>query len=201
MGMDPKMDAVYRKNLELLMERVEKIKKDLEKKGTLAQAVEIATEEKQSAYTLGYQFYQQQKYDKALIIFNALHMLDPLNKDFAKAQAATLQMSGNPFDAATQFLMAYFFHPEDLELALFAGKSMIQAGEFPQAYFILKNVLAAQKFPMTEENKKYCDIIRELLPTLKNKGDSMMDNYAKRKKTGGAPTVVKDPTANEAAAS
>lgn len=199
MGMDPKMDAVYRKNLEALMERVEKIKKDLEKKGTLAQAVEIATEEKQSAYTLGYQFYQQQKYDKALIIFDALHMLDPLNKDFAKAQAATLQMSGNPYDAATQFLMAYFFHPEDLELALHAGKCMIQAGEFPQAYFILKNVVGAQKFSMTEENKKYCDIIRDLLPMLKKKGDSMMDNYAKRKKAGGAPTAAKAIDGQEAA--
>jgi tetratricopeptide (TPR) repeat protein len=200
MGMDPKMDAVYRKNLEALMEHVEKIKKDLEKKGTLAQAVEIATEEKQSAYTLGYQFYQQQKYDKALIIFNALRMLDPLNKDFAKAQAATLQMSGNPFDAATQFLMTYFFHPDDLELAFHAGKCMMQAGEFPQAYFILKNILAAQKFPMTEENKKYSDIIRELLPALKNKGDSMMDNYAKTKKAGGAPTTVKAAGAKKEAA-
>lgn len=185
------MDAVYRKNLETLMERVEKIKTDLAKKSTLAQAVEIATEEKQSAYTLGYQFYQQQKYDKALIIFNALHMLDPLNKDFAKAQAATLQMGGNPFDAATQFLMAYFFHPDDLELALLAGKCMLQAMEFPQAYFILKNIMSAQKFPMTEENKKHCDVIRELLPVLKNKGDSMMDNYAKQKKSRGAPTTAR----------
>lgn len=190
MGMDPKVDAVYRKNLEALMERVEKIKKDLEKKGTLARAVEIATEEKQSAYVLGYQFYQQQKYDKALIIFDALHMLDPLNKDFAKAQAATLQMGGNPFDAATQFLMAYFFNPEDLELALHAGKCMIQAGEFPQAYFILKNILAAQKFPMTEDNKKYCGVIQELLPALKAKGDSTMDKYGKQKKSGGAPTTA-----------
>jgi tetratricopeptide (TPR) repeat protein len=200
-GMDPKADAIYRKNLETLMERVEKIKKDLEKKGTLAQAVEIATEEKQSAYTLGYQFYQQQKYDKALIIFNALHMIDPLNKDFAKAQAATLQMSGNPYDAATQFLMAYFFHPEDLELALLAGRCMAQAQEFPQAYFILKNVLAAQKFPMTEENKKYCDVIRDLLPAFKNKGDSMIDDYAKRKKMGGAPTTKKASGEDGAAAS
>jgi tetratricopeptide (TPR) repeat protein len=191
MGMDMAADAIYRKNLEALMEHVEKIKKDLEKKGTLAQAVEIATEEKQSAYTLGYQFYQQQKYDKALVIFNALHMLDPLNKDFAKAQAATLQMSGNPFDAATQFLMAYFFHPDDLELALYAGKCMIQSGEIPQAYFILKNILAAQRFPMTDENKKFSDIIRELLPTLKQKGDAMLDTLSKQKKMGGAPVMAK----------
>ncbi|MDR2341232.1 MAG: tetratricopeptide repeat protein [Puniceicoccales bacterium] len=201
MGMDQKMDAVYRKNLEMLMERVEKIKKDLEKKGTLAQAVEIATGEKQSAYTLGYQFYQQQKYDKALIIFNALHMIDPLNKDFAKAQAATTQMSGNPFDAASQFLMAYFFHPDDLELAFLAGKNMMQAGEFPQAYFILKNILAAQKFPMTEANKKYCDLIKDLLPAIKYKGDAMMDKHDKQKKTGGAPMAQKAAKTDKAALS
>ncbi|MDR1438244.1 MAG: tetratricopeptide repeat protein [Puniceicoccales bacterium] len=166
MALDPELEEIYRKNVKALMDNISQIKVEFEKKNTLAQSVELATEEKQNAYTLGYQFYQQQKYDKALIIFNALHLLDPLNKEFAKAQAATMQMQGKFDDAALNFLITYFFHTECLEFALYAGRCMVEAKEFTQAYFILKNILAERRFPNSDENKKSEAIIRELVPSL-----------------------------------
>ncbi|MDR2721149.1 MAG: tetratricopeptide repeat protein [Puniceicoccales bacterium] len=189
MAFSQELENIYQKNWKALMENVGKIKEDLKKKSVLSHAIEIATEEKQNAYALGYQFYQQQKYDRAMIIFTALHAVDPLNKEFSKAHAATLQMLGNFPDAAISFLMAYLFNPEDLELAMCAGRCMVEAKEYGQSYFILKNVLTSQKFPMTDENRKAMESIKELMAMSKKKAEEIGASIDKvRAKTkSGAP--------------
>lgn len=195
MALDLRQEETYRKNLKCLLDSIGDTRKELEKKGSLAHIIEVATEEKQNAYTLGYQFYQQQKYDKALIIFNALHLLDPLNKEFAKAQAATMQMQKNFKDAALHFLIAYFFHQEDLELALYAGRCMMEAQEVVQAYFIMKHILQEKRFPDSPENKKFASIIQEFVTLLKKKAEEVPSSGGQGTPSGnreaktGAPLI------------
>jgi tetratricopeptide (TPR) repeat protein len=180
--MDHQIEQQWKQNVELLMDRVKGIEKEIQENGTLAASIGVTEEEKQQAYALGYQFFQQKKYDKAMTIFEALHVMDPLNKDFAKAMAATLQMSGNLPDAAIHYLMAYFFHPEELEFALQSGRCMIEVGEVPQAYFILNAIVEAKRFPANDSNKAHLATIRTLLEGL---SATLKDAIAKSKKAAG----------------
>jgi tetratricopeptide (TPR) repeat protein len=158
----------WKANVVALMGKIDSLKEDIKKMGTLADSVGITDAEKQQAYALGYQFFQQKKYDKAMTIFDALYVLDPLNADFSKAVAVTLQAQGNLPDAAMQFLMTYFFHQEDLAMALHAGRCMLEAGGIAQAYFTLRSIVDAKRYPENASNARHLEIISALLEGLAN---------------------------------
>lgn len=149
--------------LNSMKESVEQIKRD----GTLGSSLSVTDEEKKQAYTLGFQFFQQNKFDRALLIFESLYALDPLNASFAKAVASCYKKMGQAQVAAIGFLMAYFYHPELLELAFLAGQTLVECGGVAQAYHIMKGILHAKRFPDNEENRKWVAAIGNLQDLVK----------------------------------
>ncbi|MDR2029877.1 MAG: tetratricopeptide repeat protein [Puniceicoccales bacterium] len=173
-------EETWKTNMEALMARVDGIKKEIEEMGSMGDSVGITDAEKQQAYGLGYQFFQQKKYDNAMIIFEALYVLDPLNADYSKAIAVTLQMQGNLGDAAIQYLMTYFFHQEDLSMAMFSARCMIELGGGEQAYYVLRSIVDAKRYPSTPNNDHCLEIISAMLEGLKG---SMKKSRAKKSVT------------------
>jgi tetratricopeptide (TPR) repeat protein len=173
-AMEDEQYKVWQKNLEELMGKMQTMKDEIREKGSVGDAVGVTEDEKQDAYALGYRFFQQKKYDKAMTIFDALFILDPIHKDFSKAVAATLQMSGNLPDAAIQYLISYFFNQDDLSLILYAGRCMMELGQVLPAYYIMRSVVEAKKYSQTSENIKVRDTIQALLKILKKQVDSLI---------------------------
>lgn len=161
----------WKEKIEATIDQTAQIAEKIKQIGTLASSAGVTDREKEHAYGLGYQFYQQKKYDKALVVFDALHMLDPLNRDFAKGMAATLQMMGNFPEAAMAYLMAYFYSPDDLELALLAGRCMMESSQFHQAYYILDSIVSAKHYQNSDGNQQILKSISTLKEILKKNMD------------------------------
>lgn len=148
--------------------KVQEIAKRVNSKGNILNALGVTEQEMATSYSLGYQFYQQKKYDKALLIFTTLHLLQPTNNDFTKGLAATLQMSGEFQTAALQYLMGYFFHPENLEMAFLAARCMMDAGMIQAATETIDGILRDHKYEKSKENDHYESMMKSLREILKN---------------------------------
>ncbi|MDR3316566.1 MAG: hypothetical protein LBS68_00600 [Puniceicoccales bacterium] len=178
---------LWRQNLELLMDRIKPIMEEIKKNGTFQSGIGISDKEMVAAFFLGEQFYKQKKYDRAMIIFQGLHLLDPTNKDYARAIAATMQMCGNYSEAGIQFLFTYFFHPEDLGMALSSCRCMVEVGNITQAYFILNSIVEAKRYPLDAKNRdhlKDCKAILQYLEKLVNE-EMKKSEIEQKKSTSG----------------
>jgi hypothetical protein len=162
-------DRLWRENIATLANQVHSVVEGLRKVGNIGDGMGVTEEEKRQAYSLGYQFYLQKKYDKAMVIFRALHMLDPLCLTFSKAYASALHMGGDRSTAAFHYLMAYFIHPEDLELALLCGRCMVELGQTTQAYLTLNGIAGVPQLVGKAEDKKQVEVFRTFLSALKEK--------------------------------
>lgn len=151
-----------------LIDKMAKQKEDLSKNGGLGSVIGITDQEKKCAYSLGYQFFQQKKYEKALTIFQSLHMLDPINPDFAQAVAATHKESEDFESAAASYMMAYFYHPNRLDFALSSAQCMVKTGKVDQANWLLDAILQVKRFEATPENDKFVQVIRDYQSVLRN---------------------------------
>jgi tetratricopeptide (TPR) repeat protein len=163
----------FKINIGILMDKIKVLIKEIEKVGTLSVNIGVTNSEKDQAYALGYQFFQQKKYEKAMVIFNALYLMDPLNKEVSRAVAATLQMAGAIPEAALHYLLTYFFHPEDLSLALQSGRCMVEAGSIAQAYCILLAIVELKRYPSDADNQQAQTDIKTLLNALEKQMDRM----------------------------
>ncbi|MDR0679166.1 MAG: hypothetical protein LBF24_02890 [Puniceicoccales bacterium] len=162
-------DRLWRKNIEDLAEMVNGAVEELKEVGNLGDGIGITEEEKQQAYVLGYHLFQQKKYDRAIVIFRALNALDPLSPTFAKAYASALHMSGDRAAAAFHYLMAYFIHPEDLELVLLCGRCAVELGQPEQAYLLLNGVSSIQQLMVQVKDKKQIEVLRTFTKALREK--------------------------------
>lgn len=152
--------------IEHLLNQMKDSAEKIQREGTIAAAIDVTDGEKKQAYTLGYQFFQQNKFDRALVIFEALYALDPLNASFSKAVASCYKKMGQTQVAAIAFLMTYFYHPEQLEFAFLAGQALVECGGVNQAFHIMNGILHAKRYPDTEENRKWATNIRNLQQVL-----------------------------------
>jgi hypothetical protein len=168
-----------------MMEHMSGLREEIKEMGGLGDNVGITDQEKQQAYALGYQFFQQKKYDKAMTVFEALNVLDPLNVDFSKAIAVTLQAQDKPSDAAIQFMITYFFHQDDLSLALHAGRCMVEAKGPLQAYLVLRSIVEAKRYPETPANIRFREMIMAMLEGLGPQVESMARAEEKNIGTAG----------------
>jgi TolA-binding protein len=192
--MDANHKQIWKTHLEALIDRMKQVADDMENVGTFKKSLNISSDEMEAAYALGYQFYKQQKYDKAMTIFQGLFLLDPFSKEYAQAIAATFKAQGQIADAGVQYITTYLAHPEDLSLALMACRCMAEVGNEIQACYILSGVIDAGRFPKDGPNKFVLNEAKIFLDALEKIVDKKLNLRNNENKIDGEPGTVRGST-------
>jgi hypothetical protein len=111
--------------------------------------------------------------------------------DFAKAHAAALQFSGERAEAAIRYLMAYFMHPEDLELALLGGRCMVELGQLSQAYLTLDSIFKIDRLITRARDREQVKTLRVFIDALKDKLENGEAASARTQKAAGGRPAKK----------
>jgi predicted Zn-dependent protease len=133
-------EDIWHEKIKTLLGQMAAAVGELKKDGTLSAGMGVTEDEMNQAYGIGYQFFQQNKFDKAETIFRALCLLNPLNAVYIQARAATYKMSGKLVDAALLYLLGYFVHPDKIDMAMQSGCCMVEVGRKLHAYLVLNGV-------------------------------------------------------------
>lgn len=92
-------------------------------------------------YALGYELYQQGRYEEALQAFGLLTLRDPTDPRYLLAAGATLQMQRLFEQALTLYGLAAFLRPADPVAPLHACECLIALGRLDEAREALADLL------------------------------------------------------------
>lgn len=115
------------------LEILKKVSEISELKKTYAELFGIKDEDLEVVYTLAFNFYQQGKYDKALVMFEFLTMSKSDCLKYWKGHAATLQMLKRYSDAILAYSFCAFINVRDPEIPFHAGQCYLSLGDLKNA--------------------------------------------------------------------
>jgi len=138
--------------------------------GVFKDAHGITDEEMEAIYSIGYNLYQNGKYDDALNVFKFLCFFDHLEKKYWIGLGAVHQMMGNYEKAIEAYSYAAFLDLEDPRPAIHAADCHLILGNKEAAESALNAVI--EFCSEDPEKKSYVDRAKTLLGMLKQEQES-----------------------------
>lgn len=133
------------------------LKEKLFERGTLQQAFSVSPLEMEELYGKGYEWYEQEIYEKAEDCFRWLVLLNPFENRYWLGLGASQQMSGRIESALKAYAVASIIEPESPYPHVYAYECFRLQENFSEAEKALE--MARH---MTKEHEHYKDLYQEL---------------------------------------
>lgn len=100
----------------------------------------LSREEKKEVYTIGYQLYQERKYQEALELFRLIYSQEPNNTTFYEAVTTCEKVLKEYTKALKYYGLASLLDPSNLAYPLAIAECQLRLGETSQAIKTLMNL-------------------------------------------------------------
>ncbi len=119
---------------------VEDLLKNIQEGYSIAAAMGFSKDKLEAVYAIGYQFFNQGKYEKAMKLFGFLLIHEQSDRRFFIAFGTCLQMLNAPNEAIKYLSIASVWEPSDPAPAVKIAECLLSLNRSSEAYDLLKKI-------------------------------------------------------------
>ena len=119
---------------------VEDLIKNIQEGYSIAAAMGFSKDKLEAVYAIGYQFFNQGKYEKAMRLFGFLLIHEQSDRRFFIAFGTCLQMLNAPDEAIKYLSIASVWEPSDPAPAVKIAECLLSLNRSSEAYELLKKI-------------------------------------------------------------